>query len=150
MATYMPSHQAAQYPHQELPASSPPEQAMFQINSGPQRSILSQMPNGMRNQNRMSGEYRGSALPNGSKAIPTGPQAHGPNGARNFGGPGGGGGFDGPRSPPNAKSMFKLPFCMRSVPDTEMLESRYLSRAMQVLQDRSMSGWESLPISPYH
>lgn len=58
----------------------------------------------------MSGEYRGGATygpPNGNGAlpVPTGPHALVANGQpRNVGGIGGAGAFDGPRSPPNAKS----------------------------------------------
>ena len=62
------------------------------------------MSNGTRHTHRVSAEYRGNGLPNGSKAVPTGPQAHTANTAsRNFG-PQSGAVFDGPRSPPNAKS----------------------------------------------
>lgn len=107
MATYMPQPQIPANPHQDFPLSTPPDQAMFHTtNNGHQSGGFAQMPNGMRITHRMSAEYRGNALANGSKAIPTGPQARVANaGSRNFG-PQNGGPFDGPRSPPNTKSIY--------------------------------------------
>ncbi|MCJ1388971.1 hypothetical protein MMC18_001823 [Xylographa bjoerkii] len=108
MATYMAQAQPPANPHQDFPRNTPPD--MFHANNLPQRGAFAQVaPNGIRNHNRMSAEYRGNGLPNGSKAIPSGPQLHGANtGPRNFG-PLGGGAFDGPRSPPNAKNTSHVP-----------------------------------------
>ena len=147
MATYMSQSQDTRYAQQEHSANSPPDQTLFQLNSNaPQRSTPSQMPNGIRTQNRLSGEYRGGALLNGSKAIPTGPQAHGINGQRSFGG---GGAFEGPRSPPNAKSNVQRIFA-QSARKAKRPGSRHFARTLQVLQSWSMSGWEGLPLPPHH
>jgi len=145
MATYSPQPQIPANPHQDFPLNTPPDQAMFHMNNGHQPGGFAQMPNAMRNTHRMSAEYRGNALANGSKATPTGPQARVANtGSRNFGAHSGGP-FDGPRSPPNTKSM-----CLRregsARASTDLRATRYLSRALQILQDRTVSGWESLPI----
>ena len=104
MATYMPQAQPPANPHQDFPHSTPPE--MFHENNVSHRGDFAQvLPSGIRNHNRISAEYRGNGISNGSKAVPSGPQLHGANGIpRNFG-PLGGGAFDGPRSPPNTKSM---------------------------------------------
>jgi len=87
------------------------------------------MPNGMRNTHRMSAEYRGNALANGSKAIPTGPQARVANaGSRNFG-PQNGGSLDGPRSPPSTKSTYPQREGSTRV-SIDLCTFRYLSRAL--------------------
>ena len=147
MATYMSQSQSTRYTQQDHSANSPPDQTLFQFNgNAPQRSTPSQMPNGTRNHNRLSGEYRSGALLNGSKAIPTGPQAHGVNGQHNFRG---GGAFDGPRSPPNTKSKVQRIF-VQSARKAKGPGSRYLARTLQVLQSWPMSGWQGLPLPPHH
>ena len=147
MATYMSQSQGTRYAQQEQSANSPPDQTLFQFNNNAaHRSTPSHMPNGIKNQNRLSGEHRSGALPNGSKAIPTGPQAHGINGQRNFGG---GGAFEGPRSPPNAKSKVQRIF-VQNTREAKGHGSRHFARTLQVLQSWSMSGWEGLPLPPHH
>lgn len=103
----MAQHQVAPGPRQDFPPSSPPEPAIFQMNHISQRG--SQPGSGMRNHLRTSGEYRSTALPNESKAIPAGPNGHPVHGGpRNFGTLGAAGGFEGPRSPPNTKSLLSF------------------------------------------
>ena len=118
MAAYMPQPQVPANPHQDFSPNTPPDQAMFQMNSAAQRGGYVPMPNGTRQTHRISVEYRGSGLPHGSKAIPTGPQTHTVSAAsRNFG-PQNGGAFDGPRSPPNAKST-----CPKGVPGVALTDA---------------------------
>ncbi|MCJ1415107.1 hypothetical protein MMC32_001438 [Xylographa parallela] len=108
MATYIAQAHPPANSHQEFPRNTPP--GMFHENNVSHRGDFAQVvPNGIRNHNRMSAEYRGNGTSNGSKAIPSGPQLHGANGGpRNFG-PLGGGAFDGPRSPPNTKNTSHVP-----------------------------------------
>ena len=102
MAGHGPRQQGPPPPLHEFPPlgpNSPPDHSLISTPNGPNRHNIS---NGGRSQHRHSSEYRHN-LPNGSKAIPTAPHARmGGAGPRPFGG---GGGFDGARSPPNTKSM---------------------------------------------
>lgn len=100
------------------------------------------MPNGGRDHHRLSGEYRQN-MPHGSKANPAEPHA----GMRARGQYAGGGAFEGARSPPNAaKSKFARVLNLVLARLTSALQCRYLACTLQVLQTRSMSGWEGLPV----
>ena len=96
-----------------LPGPPPPYQEAFHIKSVPQPSPSARnlAESRARHQNRLSGDYsnNGMALTGfpGDCAlpVPTGPQSHlGNGGLRSRGHMGGGGVFEGARSPPGTKS----------------------------------------------
>ena len=94
-------------PHQDQPPS-PPDPATFHTSNVPQRPP----PSNYRPHTRASADYRGNGTPgsvNGDGSlpiIPPGPPPHMPNGGPRHRATVSGPVFDGPRSPPNAKSTF--------------------------------------------
>ena len=94
-----------------LQTGSPPNRAMFHLNNVAQQSSSTQNITDPRTQHRISGDHRtnGFATGDGPLPMPATSQAHTTNaGLRNGNGNGnaiGGAIFDGPRSPPNTKSI---------------------------------------------
>jgi len=104
MATFLPRHQISQ-PHQDLPPSSPPDQAMFHMHHVPQDAPS----NPFRPQHRTTTNYRANGTPafengDGPLPMPPGPHARVANGGPRHRATVSGPVFDGPRSPPNTKS----------------------------------------------
>lgn len=103
MSTFLPRPEV---PSQDLSSTPPPAPAITQASNVPLAHR-----NGPRIQTRVPTDYRGNDFVNGNGALPiAGPQANMANGAPRRRGTMGAGptGFDGPRSPPNTKSIPSL------------------------------------------
>jgi hypothetical protein len=99
MATFVSAHPST--PHTDFPANTPPDR-----DAGPPppgANFRSMSKSSRKSQQRFSGEFRAANGLEAGRAIPTGPQgqASAPPRGPALGGPAG---FEGSRSPPNAKS----------------------------------------------
>ena len=143
MASQLPAYLSpAPPPLQDFPplgAGSPPGQEFFRGDGRPPQNNM----NGNGNPQRMSGGDWRSNASNAGKAIPSGPHHSNTSnpGHRPFGS---GQSFDGPRSPPNAKSEAAAPIWKANTLTQACF--RYGSCSLQILQTWPVSSWKSLPL----
>lgn len=146
MATPLPRPQAPQQPFHLTP-DSPPKPFLHNVTQHQQArdpaDPIAQQPV---TDSRLNGT---SAHGNTNLLVPKGPHALTTNGdpSRRATMPMNGMPFNAARSPPNAKS---------TVPVITLYGSgltrghRYFACPLQILPPRSMSGWKSLPVLPFH
>lgn len=99
-----------------FPGPPPPYQEVFHMNvPQPSPSARNLAESRAQHQHRVSGDYSNNCIPmagfpgDGALPVPTGPQAHlGNGGLRSRDHIGGGGVFEGARSPPGTKSALQL------------------------------------------
>ena len=149
MATSLPKSHFPRQPHQDLPPSSPPDRGTFHMNH-----LLHDIPsNALRPQRHNQVEFRANGTPSfpagdGPLPMPSGPHPHVANGGPRHRASVSGPAFDGPRSPPNAKSMHIRMSQMTTV--LTLVLPRYLPRTLQIFQIWTMSSWPSLSLLPLH
>lgn len=112
MATFTPRPPTSRPITSEFPPSSPPDRSYYNMHNGaPQTATLNQPANGSRVQHRLSTDFEsighapGVAHGNAGMPVPNGLQHHASGGGSRHRGTVSMGAFDGPRSPPNTKSM---------------------------------------------
>lgn len=157
MATFSPPPPTSQPLSTEFGPSSPPDQSYHNTRNGiPQRGDSTQSASSKRIQHRLSTDFKsnghapGFANGNGGMPVPTGLQHHAPNGASRHRGTVSMGAFDGPRSPPNTKSTPRNHDQNWTESKTDRKLRRYFTCALQVLQNGTVPGWESLSVFSLH
>ena len=153
MATFAASQSStSQNPPTNLAPSSPPDPSIYTLHNGRQDPMPMPPINGnshvqqqQSSDSKANGNAAGLGNGQGGMPVPNGLQHHTPNGGSRHRGTVSMGAFDGPRSPPNTKSM--LHRCGRGRLGKKLTRPcRYLTCALQVFQNRPMSSWEGLSI----
>lgn len=112
MATFTPRPPTSRPLTSEFAPSSPPDRSYYNMHNGaPQTANSNQPANGNRVQHRLSTDFKSNghapvaANGNAGMPVPNGLQHHASSGGSRHRGTVSMGTFDGPRSPPNTKSM---------------------------------------------
>lgn len=154
MATFAPQPPVPRPLPTDFTPSSPPDR-LFHANAmlnDAQETVPSLPANGThRVQHQRSidfkanGHVAGLVNGKGGMPVPNGVHHHIPNPGSRHRGTVSMGAFDGARSPPSTKSMSHgVCGVCRTRKRSSLANYRYLTCAVQVLQDRSVSSWQSL------
>ena len=137
-------------------ATSPPDQAFFNMPDPPPQSASNRNMNGNHDtQHRLSTDFKGNDTAaytngNGPLPVPNGLPHPIPNGTSRHRGTVSMGAFEGPRSPSNTKSMLLHPTMRWAREKADSIVIRYFPRPLQILPNRAMSGGKGLSILAFH
>ena len=137
-------------------ATSPPDQAFFNMPNPPQQSTSNRNMNGNHDsQHRLSTDFKGNDTAtytngNGPVPVPNGLPHPIPNGTSRHRNTVSMGAFEGPRSPSNTKSVLLHPNNALGKERANSISIRYFPRPLQILQNRAMPGGESMSIFAFY